>query len=147
MHFLVKNVSKKVIKSVILHTVLPVFRRWLLLRKICYFLGIFSVKYITFCHVFHDFLLIFVFFINFFVTHFIRILSRPIIHKINQQKYSLLLDKRFILFYLKITKYMFLIIFRQQKIIKITKRNKKIQNMVILLNKKVENIQKLSQKI
>ena len=57
--------------------------------------------------------------------------------KINQQKYSLLLDKLFIRFYLKITKYMFLIIFRQQKVIKITKRNKKIQNMIILLNKKV----------
>ena len=49
-------------------------------QKTCYFCGIFCVKYITFCHVFHDFLLIFVFFINFFVTHFIRILSRPIIH-------------------------------------------------------------------
>ena len=35
------------------------------------------------------------------------------------------MDKLFIRFYLKITKYMFLIIFRQQKVIKITKRNKK----------------------
>ena len=136
-HFLVKNVSKKVIKSVILHTVLHVFRRWLLLRKICYFSGIFSVKYITFCHVFHDFLLIFVFFKTFLLHILYETYRVQLFTKINQQKYSLLLDKLFIRFYLKITKYMFLIIFRQQKVIKITKRNKKIQNMIILLNKKV----------
>ena len=57
--------------------------------------------------------------------------------KINQQKYSLLLDKRFILFYLKITKIHVFDNFSTNKVIKITKLNKKIQNMKILLNKKV----------
>ena len=124
MHFLVKNLSKKAIKSVIFHTVLHVFRRWLLLPKNMLLLRDFLCKIYHFLSCFPWFFVDFCIFFTFLLHILYETYRVQLFTKINQQKYSLLLDKRFIFFYLKITKIHVFDNFSTNKVIKITKLNK-----------------------